>query len=72
MADYISHVAITGRVWPGRGFWARLRMARSVARQRRQLSALDDHLLSDIGVARDIARGEARRPIWDVPAHWRE
>jgi hypothetical protein len=39
-------------------------------RQRRHLSELDDALLKDIGVSRDQADTEARRPVWDVPAHW--
>lgn len=44
----------------------------AVARQRRALRNLDDHLLCDIGVSsRDAAR-EASRPIWDVPANWRK
>lgn len=40
-------------------------------RSRRRLDDLDDHLLQDIGLSRDIARTEARRPVWDVPRHWR-
>jgi len=43
----------------------------ALARQRRDLGQLDDHLLRDIGVTPDEARKEARRPLWDVPAHWR-
>jgi uncharacterized protein YjiS (DUF1127 family) len=29
------------------------------------------HLLADIGVSQQAADREARRPIWDVPSHWR-
>lgn len=39
-------------------------------RDRQRLAALDDHTLADIGVSRAEALAEARRPIWDVPAHW--
>jgi uncharacterized protein YjiS (DUF1127 family) len=27
--------------------------------------------LQDIGITRAEARAEARRPVWDAPAHWR-
>jgi len=33
-------------------------------RQRRALLELDDRLLNDIGVTRDQARSESRRPPW--------
>jgi uncharacterized protein YjiS (DUF1127 family) len=42
-----------------------------MARQRRQLKALDAHLLQDIGISHREAKTEARRPFWDAPAHWR-
>ena len=41
-------------------------------RTRRQLRALDDHALADIGLSRAEAEAEASRPIWDVPANWRD
>ena len=34
------------------------------AAQRRALAALDDHRLRDIGVTRQAAAREARRPFW--------
>lgn len=34
------------------------------ARQRRILAAMDDHLLSDIGITRLEAEREARKPFW--------
>ncbi len=34
------------------------------ARERRQLAELEDHSLADIGVTRDAALREARRPPW--------
>lgn len=37
-----------------------------IYRQRRALDRLDDHALQDIGLTREEARAEARRPIWDV------
>lgn len=43
----------------------------AVARQRRALSALPDHLLGDIGLSNEDAQTEARRAPWDVPANWR-
>ncbi|ALI54924.1 DUF1127 domain-containing protein [Celeribacter marinus] len=49
---------------------SRLRTARTVARQRKSLAALDDRMLQDIGRTRAEATTEAARPAWDVPAHW--
>jgi uncharacterized protein YjiS (DUF1127 family) len=40
-------------------------------RQRRNLARLDDHMLADIGISRDEALAESRRPIWDVTPTWR-
>ncbi|RID93265.1 DUF1127 domain-containing protein [Gemmobacter lutimaris] len=42
-----------------------------LAHQRRALARLDNHLLRDIGLTRDMAEEEAQRAAWDVPAHWR-
>ena len=50
----------------------RLAQIGALFRQRRSLASLDDHLLRDIGVTREQAQNEATRPLWDVPAHWRE
>ncbi|WP_299842673.1 DUF1127 domain-containing protein [uncultured Roseovarius sp.] len=33
-------------------------------RTRKQLARLDDHMLRDIGIERDVACTEARRPFW--------
>lgn len=46
--------------------------ALAARRSRRQLKALDAHILNDIGLSARAARTEADRPIWDVPAHWTE
>ena len=47
-----------------------LGLARTLRRERARLTALDEHLLRDIGLSRDEALSEAQRPAWDVPAHW--
>lgn len=43
----------------------------AVARSRRGLRLLDDHLLRDIGLTRAEAETEASRAPWDAPSHWR-
>jgi uncharacterized protein YjiS (DUF1127 family) len=53
------------------GLFGRLRRAAALTRQRRALAALDDALLRDIGLTRCEALGEAARPFWDAPRHWR-
>ena len=52
------------------GFWAGLRIMANLARQRRDLADLDDHLLRDIGITRSDALKEADRLPWDAPQHW--
>jgi uncharacterized protein YjiS (DUF1127 family) len=42
-----------------------------VRRQRRQLLAMSDHMLHDLGLSRADAEGEATRPFWDLPQRWR-
>ena len=44
--------------------FARLLHWRELARQRRALLALSDHMLKDIGITRAEAEREARRPFW--------
>ncbi|APZ53662.1 DUF1127 domain-containing protein [Salipiger abyssi] len=41
-------------------------------RQRRQLARLDEAALRDMGLTRAEALHEARRSLWDAPAHWRQ
>jgi uncharacterized protein YjiS (DUF1127 family) len=41
-------------------------------KSRRDLAALDAHLLSDIGLTPDQARREALRKLWDAPETWQE
>lgn len=52
-------------------FFARLKAARALARQRAALAHLDDEMLSDIGLTREQATREAARPVWDAPSYWR-
>ncbi len=53
------------------GLPAHIARMTDLARQRRALNALDDHLLEDIGRTRVEALEEAQRRIWDVPDNWR-
>ena len=50
---------------------ARILAAEALARSRRRLGRLDDHILRDIGLTRDQAESEAQRSIWDAPLHWK-
>lgn len=43
----------------------------ALRRSRRRLTDLDAHMLRDIGLTAEQARGEAELPFWDAPAHWR-
>lgn len=49
---------------------ARLIAAAALYRQRRRLAQLDRHMLDDIGISRQQALDESRRPLWDAPDHW--
>ena len=50
--------------------WARLiLLALRVRRERRQLAALDDARLADLGLTRADAERESRRSLLDIPAH---
>ena len=42
----------------------------ALRRQRLELLQLDARALKDIGVTREAAEDEARRPLWDAPDHW--
>lgn len=48
----------------------RVALAIAAWRQRRALAALTPEQLKDIGLTPGAARGEAERPVWDVPRHW--
>jgi uncharacterized protein YjiS (DUF1127 family) len=45
-------------------FGTAYRLGRERYRQRRQLTEMDDRQLKDIGITRDEAEQEARKPIW--------
>jgi uncharacterized protein YjiS (DUF1127 family) len=45
---------------------ARLLQWHELARERRALLALSDHMLKDIGISRAEAEREARRPFWSA------
>ena len=46
------------------GLGTAYRLGRERCRQRRQLMEMDDRELKDIGVTREQAEEEARKPIW--------
>ena len=68
MATWSSHIFLPWATEDRR----QLRLGRYLGlyRQRRALAELDAHRLDDIGLTRAEAEAEARRPIWDPPAHW--
>lgn len=49
---------------------SRFLKADALRRSRAQLARLDATQLADIGLSREDAVAEARRPLWDVPGHW--
>lgn len=51
--------------------FARLQAHFQLMRSRRALAALEDHLLRDVGLSRQDAQNEAKRPLWDAPSTWR-
>jgi len=53
------------RGWSGK-ILDRLLLWHDLAKQRRQLSELDDRLLSDIGIDRIDADQESRKPFWQA------
>ncbi|MFN3576285.1 MAG: DUF1127 domain-containing protein [Tabrizicola sp.] len=58
----LPRLSLASRIW----------QALMLARTRRTLAHLDDHLLADIGLSREQAEAEARRPLWDAPSHWQD
>ena len=62
----LDRVAGEGKKAGAGRFWRALQLSA----QRRRLASLDDAALADIGVSREEAGREARRPVWDVPANW--
>ena len=41
----------------------------AIWKQRRQLRTMDEHTLADIGLTRQEALTESRRPMWDGAGH---
>ncbi len=71
MTDFSLHRAATAPRRHLSGLnW--LMTALDVWRSRQHLKGLEPHRLDDIGIASKDARSEASRPIWDVPAHWKQ
>jgi uncharacterized protein YjiS (DUF1127 family) len=47
--------------------WRQFKRWHELARQRRQLAALNDAALKDIGLSRADVMQETERPFWDDP-----
>ncbi len=58
---------MSGRGWLGVAHY--FLTCLEVARQRRQLLALDERALKDIGISRIDTLREANRHFWDIPEH---
>lgn len=70
-ASFPHLVTITGQR-PRRGIVARIATLIAVHRTRQELARLTDTQLCDIGVTRAAVQAELDRPVWDVPANWRQ
>ncbi|MEX0286106.1 MAG: DUF1127 domain-containing protein [Paracoccaceae bacterium] len=66
----MTHFADTRSALPIRRNRPTLLQLMSIWKQRRQLRTMDERALNDIGLSRQEALMESRRPLWDVPAHW--
>lgn len=53
-----------------RGWWSWVVLLWDIRRQRKDLARLSVGQLQDVGVSRNAAQKEARKPLWDVPTHW--
>lgn len=51
-------------IWPVRRVTLKVRGWMERSRQRQALSELDDRQLQDIGLSREAAMAEARKPFW--------
>ncbi|WP_455921510.1 DUF1127 domain-containing protein [Pseudomonas putida] len=49
------------------GLWQRVQRWRQLAWERRQLAAMSDDMLKDIGMSRADVSQETERPFWDDP-----
>lgn len=57
----------SGRLPSVAGIWRVLRRWQQLARERRQLAALDMAALKDLGLTRADVMQESERPFWDDP-----
>ncbi|EKV28719.1 hypothetical protein C882_0931 [Caenispirillum salinarum AK4] len=69
-AEQTRSPGATGRnsglaAWAGIA-WARFRRMRAAAAQRRELAALDEVQMRDLGITTEARRRELRRPFWDI------
>ena len=55
-----------------RTLWQVVTGAPALTKQRRDLAALEPHMLQDIGLCREDVQRETGRPFWDAPQHWRK
>lgn len=74
MTSLVTHVCPTAPVTqPSRTPIHRfITRAYAVWHSRRALSQLTAAQLEDVGITPEQAAEEVRRPVWDVPAHWRD
>ena len=49
-----------------------IKIALAARRQRQALAKLDDAALLDLGLTHSEVETETSRPLWDVPANWRQ
>lgn len=54
------------------GLLTRLNATMALHRSRARLADLEPHRLADIGLTQKEAQSEANRPVWDVPATWKD
>jgi uncharacterized protein YjiS (DUF1127 family) len=57
----LARVSVLTRLLQRVALWMEVR------RERRQLLAMSDYMLHDIGISRADAEGEGGRPFWDLP-----
>ncbi|MGF1799364.1 DUF1127 domain-containing protein [Vibrio gigantis] len=48
----------------GKKFYSKLKVYLQNRRTRKRLAELSDHLLEDVGITREQANEEVRRPFW--------
>lgn len=62
-----TYLAMTGAAPAGGHSWQWLETALGWydrQRERRQLAGLDERMLKDIGISRDLVEAETRKPFW--------